>query len=171
MSFLIALYNSYNFGLENNLIGELNDKSNLILPIYHNSMKSNGKNIVEILINKRSELVDANFLDDGDIVIFPVTEDSVARSSGIAPHPLFDNFDYVIQDDTKKSLAYINQQESWINSDKDDFVKIVHDYITKAKVFEDILSKLYKDYKITKDKIVEYVDLSLIHISEPTRPY
>lgn len=160
MSFLTALYNSYNFGLENNLIGDLNDKSNLILPIYHNSMKSNGKNIVEILINKRSELVDANFLDDGDIVIFPVTEDSVARSSGIAPHPLFDNFDYVIQDDTKKSLAYINQQESWINSDKDDFVKIVHDYITKAKVFEDILSKLYKDYKITKDKIVEYVDNS-----------
>ncbi|KXB68630.1 CRISPR-associated protein, Csd1 family [Peptoniphilus sp. DNF00840] len=123
-------------------------------------MKSNGKNIVEILINKRSELVDANFLDDGDIVIFPVTEDSVARSSGIAPHPLFDNFDYVIQDDTKKSLAYINQQESWINSDKDDFVEIVHDYITKAKVFEDILSKLYKDYKITKDKVVEYVDNS-----------
>lgn len=160
MSFLTALYNSYNFGLENNLIGDLNDKSNLILPIYHNSMKSNGKNIVEILINKKSELVDANFLDDGDIVIFPVTEDSVARSSGIAPHPLFDNFDYVIQDDTKKSLAYINQQESWINSDKDDFVKIVHDYITKAKVFEDILSKLYKDYKITKDKIVEYVDNS-----------
>ena len=160
MSFLTALYNSYNFGLENNLIGDLNDKSNLILPIYHNSMKSNGKNIVEILINDKSELVDANFLDDGDLVIFPVTEDSVARSSGVAPHPLFDNFDYVIQDKTKKSEAYIIQQESWLNSDKDDFVQIIHDYIIKEKVFEDILSKLYKDYKITKDKVVEYVDNS-----------
>lgn len=160
MSFLTALYNSYNFGLENNLIGDLNDKSNLILPIYHNSMKSNGKNIVEILINKKSELIDANFLDDGDLVIFPVTEDSVARSSGVAPHPLFDNFDYIIQGKTKKSEAYIIQQESWLNSDKDDFVEIVHDYITKEEVFEDILSKLYKDYKITKDKVVEYVDNS-----------
>lgn len=160
MSFLTALYNSYNFGLENNLIGDLNDKSNLILPIYHNSMKSNGKNIIEILINDKSELVDANFLDDGDLVIFPVTEDSVARSSGVAPHPLFDNFDYVIQDKTKKSEAYIIQQESWLNSDRDNFVQIIHDYITKEKVFEDILSKLYKDYKITKNKIVEYVDNS-----------
>lgn len=123
-------------------------------------MKSNGKNIVEITINKKSELVDAKFLDDGDLVIFPVTEDSVARSSGVAPHPLFDNFDYVIQDNTKKSEAYINQQESWLNSDRDDFVEIVHDYIVKEKVFEEILSKLYKDYKITKDKNVEYVDNS-----------
>ncbi len=123
-------------------------------------MKSNGKNIVEITINKNSELVDAKFLDDGDIVIFPVTEDSVARSSGVAPHPIFDNFDYVIQDNTKKSEAYINQQESWLNYDRDDFVKIVHDYIVKEKVFEEILSKLYRDYKITKDKNVEYVDNS-----------
>lgn len=160
MSFLTALYSSYNFGLENNLIGDLKDKSNLILPIYHNSMKSNGKNIVEITINKKSELVDAKFLDDGDLVIFPVTEDSVARSSGVAPHPIFDNFDYVIQDNTKKSEAYINQQESWLNSDRDDFVEIVHDYIVKEKVFEEILSKLYRDYKITKDKNVEYVDNS-----------
>lgn len=160
MSFLTALYNSYNFGLENNLVGNLDDKSSLILPIYHNSMKSNGKNIVEILINKKSELVDAKFLEDGDIVIFPVTEDSVARSSGIAPHPLFDNFDYVIQVDTPKSDAYISQQEALLNYEDDDFVKIIHNYIIKERVFEEILSKLYKDYKIVKDKNVEYIDNS-----------
>lgn len=160
MSFLTALYNSYNFGLKNNLVGNLDDKASLILPIYHNSMKSNGKNIVEILLNKNSELVDAKFLEDGDIVIFPVTEDSVARSSGVAPHPLFDNFDYIIQEDTKKSCSYISQQESWLNQCEDDFVKIIHDYIIKEKVFEDILSKLYRDYKITKDKTVEYIDNS-----------
>lgn len=160
MSFLTALYNSYNFGLENNLVGNLDDKSSLILPIYHNSMKSNGKNIVEILINKKSELVDAKFLEDGDIVIFPVTEDSVARSSGIAPHPLFDNFDYVMQVDTPKSDAYISQQEAWLNYEDDDFVKIIHNYIIKERVFEEILSKLYRDYKIVKDKNVEYIDNS-----------
>lgn len=53
MSFLTALYDSYNYGLENNLVGDLDNKSSLILPIYHNSMKSNGKNIVEILVNKK----------------------------------------------------------------------------------------------------------------------
>lgn len=160
MSFLTALLNSYNYGLKNNLVGNLDDKSSLILPIYHNSMKSNGKNIVEIKINKKSELVDARFLEDGDIVIFPVTEDSVARSSGIAPHPLFDNFDYVMQEGTNKSEAYICQQEAWLNYDEDDFVKIIHDYIIKEKVFEDILSKLFKEYKILKDKNVEYNDNS-----------
>lgn len=160
MSFLTALLNSYNYGLENNLVGNLEDKSSLILPIYHNSMKSNGKNIVEIKINKKSELVDAKFLEDGDIVIFPVTEDSVARSSGIAPHPLFDNFDYVMQENTNKSEAYISQQEAWLNYDEDEFVKIIHDYIIKEKVFEDILSKLFKEYKILKDKNVEFVDKS-----------
>ena len=160
MSFLTALLNSYNYGLENNLVGNLDDKSSLILPIYHNSMKSNGKNIVEITINKKSELVDAKFLEDGDIIIFPVTEDSVARSSGIAPHPLFDNFDYVMQENTNKSEAYISQQKAWLNYDEDDFVKIIHDYITKEKVFEDILSKLFKEYKILKDKNVEYIDNS-----------
>lgn len=160
MSFLTALLNSYNYGLENNLVGNLDDKSSLILPIYHNSMKSNGKNIVEIKINKKSELVDARFLEDGDIVIFPVTEDSVARSSGIAPHPLFDNFDYVMQENTNKSEAYISQQEAWLNYDEDEFVKIIHDYIIKEKVFEDILSKLFRDYKILKDKNVEFVDKS-----------
>ena len=160
MSFLTALLNSYNYGLENNLVGNLDDKSSLILPIYHNSMKSNGKNIVEITINKKSELVDAKFLEDGDIVIFPVTEDSVARSSGIAPHPLFDNFDYVMQENTNKSEAYISQQEAWLNYDEDEFVRIIHDYIIKEKVFEDILSKLFKEYKILKDKNVEFVDKS-----------
>ena len=160
MSFLTALLNSYNYGLENNLVGNLDDKSSLILPIYHNSMKSNGKNIVEIKINKKSELVDAKFLEDGDIVIFPVTEDSVARSSGIAPHPLFDNFDYVMQENTNKSEAYISQQEAWLNYDEDAFVKIIHDYIIKEKVFEDILSKLFKEYKMLKDKNVEFVDKS-----------
>lgn len=160
MSFLTALLNSYNYGLENNLVGNLEDKSSLILPIYHNSMKSNGKNIVEIKINKKSELVDAKFLEDGDIVIFPVTEDSVARSSGIAPHPLFDNFDYVMQENTNKSEVYISQQEAWLNYDEDAFVKIIHDYIIKEKVFEDILSKLFKEYKILKDKNVEFVDKS-----------
>lgn len=160
MSFLTALLNSYNYGLENNLVGNLEDKSSLILPIYHNSMKSNGKNIVEIKINKKSELVDAKFLEDGDIVIFPVTEDSVARSSGIAPHPLFDNFDYVMQENTNKSEAYISQQEAWLNYDEDEFVKIIHNYIIKEKVFEDILSKLFKEYKILKDKNVEFVDKS-----------
>lgn len=160
MSFLTALYKTYNYGLENNLVGNLDDKSSLILPIYHNSKKSNGKNIVEILINKKSELVDAKFLEDGDIVIFPVTEDSVARSRGVAPHPLFDNFDYVIQNNSKKSNEYISQQESWLNQCEDDFVKIIHNYIIKEKVFEEILSKLYRDYKILKDKEVEYIDSS-----------
>ena len=169
MGLLTALYKSYNYGLENDLVGNLDDRENLILPLYHNSMKSNGKNIVEITLDKNSNLVNAGFLNEKDIVIFPVTEDSVARSSGIAPHPLFDNFDYVIQDGSKKSKAYLEIMEDWLNFEENDFVRIIHDFIIKENAYTDILSKLYDKYKIIKEdekgkelkeKIITYIDNS-----------
>lgn len=158
MSFLKALYDSYDYGLKNNLICNLDDKKSLILPIFHNSMKSDGKNIVEITLNKNSEILYARFLEKDDVIIFPVTEDSVARSSGIAPHPLSDTFDYIIQDGSKKSEAYMKQLESWLAFDNDEFVKIIYNYIIKENVFKSILDNLYAEYRIIKDKKIEYTE-------------
>ena len=169
MSLLTALYNSYTYGLKHKLIGDFEDKKNLILPMYHNLMKSDGKNIIEITLNRNSEVVESKFLEKGDIVIFPVTEDSVARSSGVAPHPLFDNFDYIIQDGSKKSKAYLKGMESWIEYEEIDFVKIIHDFVVKESAYEEILDSLYGKYRIIrtdskgnkiKDKKIEYLDTS-----------
>ena len=158
MSFLTALYKSYVYGEENDLIGLKEDSDNLILPIYHNSMKSNGKNIVEVFLDKDSNLLDARFLKEDEIVIFPVTEDSVARSSGVSPHPIFDNFDYIIQDGSKKSLAYIEGLESWISYRNNEFLRVVRNFIEKDNSFDQIIEKLFYKYKFGKNKEVIQVD-------------
>lgn len=160
MSFLTALYKSYVYGEENDLIGLKEDGDNLILPIYHNSMKSNGKNIVEVFLDKDSNLLDARFLKEDEIVIFPVTEDSVARSSGVSPHPIFDNFDYIIQDESEKSLAYIEGLESWISYSNNEFLIVVRNFIEKDNSFDQIIKKLFYEYKLGKNKEVIQVDRS-----------
>lgn len=160
MSFLTALYNTYNYALDQGLVGGVGDEKSLILPLYFNSMKSDGKNIVEVMIDKNSNLVDAYFLDKDEVIIFPVTEDSVARTSGVSPHPLVDNFDYVISDGGKKSSAYYSQLEDWLDFDNNDFIRIIYNFLKKENVFKDILGKIYQDYNIIKGKNIEYNDSS-----------
>lgn len=159
MSFLTALYKSYEYAEEHGMIGKLDD-GHLILPIYHNSMRSNGKNIVEVLLDKDSKLIDAKFIEEGEVTIFPVTEDSVSRSSGPAPHPLFDNFNYIIQDGSKKSELYIKGLESWIEYSEDDFLKIVYKFIKTSNIFANILNKLFSDYTIIGGKEVSYIEIN-----------
>lgn len=158
MSFLNALYNTYNYALEHNLVGDTDKKKSLILPLYYNSMKSDGKNIVELLVDRNSNLMAAYFLEKDDIIIFPVTEDSVARTSGVSPHPLVDNFDYLVDDGGKKSTAYYSQLEDWLDFDNNDFIRIIYKFLKKENVFKKILDKLYQNYKIIKGKNIEYND-------------
>ena len=98
MSLLTALLDSYDYALEHDMVGKPDHFGNILLPMYYNSMKSNGKNIIELLLSKESDLLEARVHPDGETIQFPVTEDSVARSSGVAPHPLVDSATYVIQD-------------------------------------------------------------------------
>lgn len=160
MSFFTTLFKSYNYGLNHGMIDKNDDNTSLILPLYHNSMKSNGKNIIEIKLDKESNLIVAYFLKNEEIVIFPVTEDSVSRSSGVSPHPLYDNFDYLVKDNSKKSLAYLDGLSSWLNYENIDFVRIFYNFINRYKAFDEILIKLYGDYKIKNNKNIEYIDKS-----------
>lgn len=164
MSLLTALYQTYTYALEKDLVGKMDEDGQIILPIYHNSMKSNGKNIVEVTLDDKSQMLEAKILAQGELAIFPVTEDSVARSSGISPHPLFDNFDYIIQDGEKKSLAYLKQMEEWLEYEEIDFVRIVYNFIKQAEVFEKILNKLFLTYEWKdgkkEDKIIRYLNRS-----------
>lgn len=67
----------------------------VLLPIYHTSLKSNGKNIISVKLDKDGQFHKAEFMADKQMIIFPVTADSVARSgSHPAPHPLVDKFAY-----------------------------------------------------------------------------
>lgn len=142
MSLLTALLSSYDYALEHDMVGKPDHFGNILLPMYYNSMKSNGKNIIELLLSKESDLLEARVLPDGETIQFPVTEDSVARSSGVAPHPLVDSATYVIQDGEKRSTAYMKQMENWLAYDANDYVQIIRDFLKKPGMLEVVKKKL-----------------------------
>lgn len=144
MSLLTALLDSYDYALENDMVGKPDHFGNILLPMYYNSMKSNGKNIIELLLSKENVLLEARVLPEGETVQFPVTEDSVARSSGVAPHPLVDSASYVIQDGEKRSTAYMEQMENWLAYDANDYVQIIRDFLKKPGML-DAVEKRLKD--------------------------
>lgn len=142
MSLLTALLDSYDYALENDMVGKPDHFGNILLPMYYNSMKSNGKNIIELLLSKESDLLEAHLLPEGETIQFPVTEDSVARSSGVAPHPLVDSASYVIQDEGKRSAAYMEQMENWLAYDDNDFVRIIHDFLIQPGILDAVKQKV-----------------------------
>ena len=142
MSLLTALLSSYDYALEHDMVGKPDHFGNILLPMYYNSMKSNGKNIIELLLSKESDLLEVRVLPDGETIQFPVTEDSVARSSGVAPHPLVDSATYVIQDGEKRSTAYMKQMENWLAYDANDYVQIIRDFLKKPGMLEVVKKKL-----------------------------
>lgn len=151
MSLLTALLDSYDYALENDMVGKPDHFGNILLPMYYNSMKSNGKNIIELLLSKESDLLEARVLPEGETIQFPVTEDSVARSSGVAPHPLVDSASYVIQDGEKRSAAYMEQMENWLAYDANDYVKIIRDFLKKPGMLDTVKKKL-KDSEEDEEK-------------------
>ena len=151
MSLLTALLDSYDYALEHDMVGKPDHFGNILLPMYYNSMKSNGKNIIELLLSKESVLLEARVLPDGETIQFPVTEDSVARSSGVAPHPLVDSASYVIQDGEKRSAAYMEQMENWLAYDANDYVKIIRDFLKKPGMLDAVKKKL-KDSEEDEEK-------------------
>lgn len=142
MSLLTALLDSYDHALEHDMVGKPDHFGNILLPMYYNSMKSNGKNIIELLLSKESDLLEAHLLPEGETIQFPVTEDSVARSSGVAPHPLVDSASYVIQDEGKRSAAYMEQMENWLAYDDNDFVRIIHDFLIQPGILDAVKQKV-----------------------------
>ena len=119
MSFLTSLYKAYNYALEHDLVDRHDKDETVILPIYHNNMQSNGKNILNISLNKNADLVNVQYLPNDQNIIFPVSEDSVARSgSNPLSHPLVDKISYLSKIDEKKHEMYVNELDAWIKFEK-----------------------------------------------------
>lgn len=86
------------------------------------------------------------------VTVIPVTEDSAARSSGIAPHPLCDKLCYVAGDysfytgDDKEKYfeAYIDQLRDWAESDQTHpMVRAIYQYLGKKSLVQDLTEKRY----------------------------
>src|SRR5690554_3411694 len=99
MSLMNALLDTYNFALDNGLVDnpELSVNGLTILPVYHSNKKAaSNEDIFEITIDKYSNAIGGRFFNKEEIIVFPITEDSITRSgSKIAPHAISDELSYL----------------------------------------------------------------------------
>ncbi len=119
----------------------------VLLPISHSTFNAQ----IEVTIDKDGNFIDSKKLDKGNdvVTIIPVTEDSVARSSGIAPHPLCDKLCYIAgdytlyTDDNKEKYfeAYMEQLRDWVEStDTHPMVQAIYQYLEKKSLIHDLVT-------------------------------
>ena len=161
MNFLSALYRSYDSAEKNGLVDKQDGSETILLPLYHTSLNSNGKNIIKVTLNETGQFYKAEILDKGTQIIFPVTADSVSRSGkNPAAHPLTDKLSYFMSEETVKHANYLNQFNHFINSlDKTSdcyrFMKMIESFINHEAMFSLIVESLYEgnEYQIEGSQI------------------
>ena len=105
------------------LAGKEENEQAVLLPISHSTFNAQ----IEVTVDTDGNFRKAEKLDKGKnvVTIIPVTEDSAARSSGIAPHPLCDKLCYIAGDYTRHTgedkekyfEAYLEQLRDWAESE------------------------------------------------------
>lgn len=144
MALLKTLVETYDVYAD--LAGVDKNSQAVLLPISHSTFNAQ----VEVIIDQAGNFIDAQKLEKGRdaITIIPVTEDSAARSSGIAPHPLCDKLCYIAGDytsyagDNKEEYfkAYIEQLRGWAeSSDTHPMVQAVYQYLMKRSLIHDLV--------------------------------
>ena len=146
MAWLKTLADTYD--IYSDLAGVDKNGQAVLLPISHSTFNAQ----IEVTIDKDGNFVDAQKLEKGIgvVTVIPVTEDSAARSSGIAPHPLCDKLcyiagdytDYTGDDKIKYYDAYMEQLQNWAESDfTHPMVQAVYRYLVKGSLIYDLTAK------------------------------
>ena len=147
MSWMSELSKLYD--LEKDIVGErINGVS--LLPIDHSTQKAQ----IDVFLFHDATFAYAKVVDDDDsITVIPVTSDSATRSSGIAPHPLYDKLIYVAGDycayvkSAKKNASgyferYIQQLSDWADSSyTDSLIRTIVDYLRKGTLITDLMTE------------------------------
>lgn len=126
------------------------DDGKTMLPISHSTAQAQ----IEVTLDENGDFIDASALSKADATtVIPVTEDSAARSSGIAPMPLADKLVYIAgdygnyvdgkrADNTEFFGAYMKQLSEWCKSDHSNFaVKAIYAYLSKKELMKDLIGK------------------------------
>ncbi len=151
MSVLTALYRTYCSALDNDMVDrtEQLQQKTVLLPVYHSNRKSAGTNdMIEVTLSEKGEFIKAEWIPKDQIVIFPVTESSIMRTVGIAPHPLCDELSYLSQElDPEKHKAYESVRGEWVSHMEEGhpnrLLKILDSYLSKGTIFRDCVSSLF----------------------------
>ena len=134
-----ALYDTYD-----NL--ELQEKEGL-LKIAHSTQKAH----LEVQLSKDGKVIAVSFLPvkDSDTVI-PVTEESASRSSGAAPHPLFDKIKYLAGDyefytgerNEEHHQKYMENLKKWCDSGYGDYkIEVLYKYLQENRLIHDLIER------------------------------
>lgn len=172
MSVLTNLLRCYEYCENEGLVDVHNGRDTVLLPVYHQSITAKKNNILKLTLDEIGTLLSADFAVDDEVYIFPITEDSVARSGKIPPpHPLEDKMQYCISriSNGDKFKAYIEEFNNFysyvmnssyvVNPKVKLFLSSIKTFLLNEKNYELILSKLsMNDLKQTKVSEIEYTD-------------
>lgn len=99
MSIFNVLYQSYlqaeERGQVDNLDLDESQRNIAILPIFHHNIRSNGSNVLEIVLDAEGKASQIQIIPKDVYVIFPITEESLNRTSGARAHPICDDMQYL----------------------------------------------------------------------------
>ena len=141
MSWMNVLYETYD------KIAADEEKRKSLSPMGH--MFANAQ--LEVELTREGNFAGAKIIDKDDSkTLIPVTESSAARSSGIAPHPLCDQLQYIAGDfgdycekEKDKKLSadkfkeYTEALKNWAESENShEKVKIICKYLLKGELME-----------------------------------
>mgnify|MGYP000867028338 FL=1 len=166
MDFFTSLLNAYEMAEEIGLVDQQKGIGEpVLLPLYHTSLKSNGKNIIAVKLDQDGSLYKAEIMDaENQTIIFPVTSNSVARSgSNPAPHPLVDKFSYYVPELSQSQYDDFHKQlASWITyceeGEVKDFLMKIQQFILQTDFLSSILQSLYGDNYQRKGLKIAYSD-------------
>ena len=165
MDFFTSLLNAYEKAEEIGLVDQQKgDNDPVLLPIYHTSLKSDGKNIISVKLSPDGRFYKAEFMASDQMIIFPVTADSAARSgSNPAPHPLVDKFSYYVSEVSQSQYDQFHMQlANWIDycdeGEVKKFLTSIQHFISRLDFLSIILKSLFgENYKRDVLKIT-YLD-------------
>ncbi|MDR0880128.1 MAG: type I-C CRISPR-associated protein Cas8c/Csd1 [Clostridioides sp.] len=136
MSFWQGLVDSYNVN---------SSRLKKDFPLSTTSISNNTEDIIIVKIDGDGNYLGCDKIEKrksgGKIIniIFPVTEESLSRSSGISPHPVFEQFDY-LSGEGDKFDAYICKLEQFAKSRyATRQIKAIYSYISKKGLKCDLI--------------------------------
>ncbi len=158
MNVLQALHKTYldaeRFGMVGKEIDTGSDVT--LLPLFSDTKKSDGWDVLLIKLGENNLFINAEFLPKDKRIIFPVTESSIGRSSGISPQPLVDKLKYVSPSFFPKHhdrfISQIEDWLSWAGTDAPGILSVVANYLFENDIVEDIVRSLSNTFKLKRDK-------------------
>ena len=172
MNPLASLYETYQRAEKAGLVDQHGEDTDpILLPIFHDSKKSTGNDVIEIKLNEEGEFLDARFLPKGVYIEFPVSEKSIGRTDLSSPHPLVDKMLYLserlsleLKKEKQKNIphqVYLAQLQTWADYEKthpQPLLRSICSYLFNPEndVFTDSLPALFgEDFRVKGQGTVE----------------